>query len=544
MTRNLLLLITIIGGIAHARQPPQAQTPPPTDPPDLHTTMYTSSEVLQASSANTMQGAHPITLSTPPANKPMQLFGPPPGSVGIQDDASHYPARASFEVGAGAFQFKHAASTTPSHPPHQQSVYTSQNLNKSDPDYMQQLLDVFWQLKRNSPPPAATQPIAAPESATPVSGFVKRDGWRFTLDGAPFFAAGTNAYGIACQVGLCFVGGEAVHHHQGDHVYTITTYGNAYTLSSTQTTHSPFTHTTHTPPLTTPHSPQQEAWTEDQIISTLNFHAQRGVTVLRIWAFADGYGEYEQWKRPFPFQATVCVWGGVVFVVWRVVLLFEICCFCLRYVVFVVEGYVVAQCVLHHTTHKTPIQQYTSTHTHHITPHPPSNHPPPFIHHPLPTPTPTPSHTQPGQYIEANIQRLDFVLHYGARVGLRFTLALVNSWPDFGGRLWYVRSLIGPQASEDEFYTSQATRDAYKQWVCCVCFVRVWGSLGMLCCGGWNTMMVSGIMSCCMHELFLPQYASLITTAILFKLPLLFLPNLHTYTHISIHTHIQTHKHR
>lgn len=72
---------------------------------------------------------------------------------------------------------------------------------------------------------------------------------------------------------------------------------------------------------------------------------------------------------------------------------------------------------------------------------------------------------QPGVFEEANLQRLDFVLDYGARVGLRFTLALVNGWPDYGGRLWYVRTLVGPDASEDEFYTNPATRAAYKQWV-------------------------------------------------------------------------------
>lgn len=82
----------------------------------------------------------------------------------------------------------------------QETVATQQSLNQSDPDFMQQLQDVFWQLKRNSPPPLAAQPIAAPEDATAVTGFVQRDGWRFTLDGAPFFAAGTNVYGIACQV--------------------------------------------------------------------------------------------------------------------------------------------------------------------------------------------------------------------------------------------------------------------------------------------------------------------------------------------------------
>lgn len=90
-------------------------------------------------------------------------------------------------------------------------------------------MDIFWQFKRNSPPPQATRPTTTPASADPVDGFVTRDGWRFMLQGQPFFAAGTNLYSIACQ---------------------------------------------------------RELWTDDTIMSTLNFHAQRGVTVLRIWYVA------------------------------------------------------------------------------------------------------------------------------------------------------------------------------------------------------------------------------------------------------------------
>lgn len=102
-----------------------------------------------------------------------------------------------------------------------------ETINRNDTQqYLQQLTGIFWQFKRNSPPPATTKPTTAPASASPVDGFVTRDEWRFMLHGQPFFAAGTNLYSIACQ---------------------------------------------------------QELWGEDTIINTLNFHAQRGVTVLRIW---------------------------------------------------------------------------------------------------------------------------------------------------------------------------------------------------------------------------------------------------------------------
>lgn len=218
------------------------------------------------------------------------------------------------------------------------------------------MLDIFWQFKRNSPPPATSEPVATPDSASPTQGFVTRDGWRFSLQGRPFFAAGTNLYSVACQ---------------------------------------------------------RELWTEDTIMSTLNFHAQRGVTVLRIWCVA------------------VCA-----------------------------QLLVVAHCSAYSTGHLRMAMASTSS----------GIDPTPFnpryvvcavwVARPFVI-------TQPGVFVEANLQRLDFVLDYGAKVGLRFTLALTNSWPDFGGRLWYVRKLVGPDASEDEFFTNPATRAAYKQWVWC-----------------------------------------------------------------------------
>ena len=44
-----------------------------------------------------------------------------------------------------------------------------------------------------------------------------------------------------------------------------------------------------------------------------------------------------------------------------------------------------------------------------------------------------------GTYHDDNLQRLDFVLDYGGKIGLRFACALVNNWKEFGGKRFYVQ---------------------------------------------------------------------------------------------------------
>lgn len=74
--------------------------------------------------------------------------------------------------------------------------------------------------------PIVTRPVTVPQDATPVTSIASHDGWEFTVDGKPFFCAGTNIYGIAVVV---------------------------------------------------------DAWTKEEIVNTLNFHAARGVNCIRLY---------------------------------------------------------------------------------------------------------------------------------------------------------------------------------------------------------------------------------------------------------------------
>ncbi len=86
----------------------------------------------------------------------------------------------------------------------------------------QQLLHI---VKYNAPQPVITTPVNAPSDVQPATTIATHDGWQFTVDGEPFFCAGTNIYGIAIV----------------------------------------------------------EWWTNDAIINTLTYHASRGVNCIRLY---------------------------------------------------------------------------------------------------------------------------------------------------------------------------------------------------------------------------------------------------------------------
>lgn len=67
-----------------------------------------------------------------------------------------------------------------------------------------------------------------------------------------------------------------------------------------------------------------------------------------------------------------------------------------------------------------------------------------------------------GQFDDSGMERLDYTISQGKKVGLRFVLALVNYWPDFGGMPQYA-SWYG-LGSPDKFYTDASARAAYKAW--------------------------------------------------------------------------------
>lgn len=97
--RNLLLItIFLIDPIACAPNAHAPQTPPSIASTWAPAPIPASAEVVRSTLASTMLGAQPITLSTTPVAKPVQQFGPPPGSVGIQQNTSNYPALVKFEV--------------------------------------------------------------------------------------------------------------------------------------------------------------------------------------------------------------------------------------------------------------------------------------------------------------------------------------------------------------------------------------------------------------------------------------------------------------
>jgi mannan endo-1,4-beta-mannosidase len=199
-----------------------------------------------------------------------------------------------------------------------EEAYSMVGVRPDEPGFVEAYGKLFSELKRTSDPPLTNDTVLRPSSTTPVDGWVKRKGSKLSLKGKHWFFAGTNVYGIAAHV---------------------------------------------------------ERWTEEQILSTLNAHAGKGANALRIWCFNDGYGEYEPWRRPYPFQP------------------------------------------------------------------------------------------KPGVYNDANLRRLDFVLHHAQLLGIRIICAMANNLPDFGGKQWYVRSLLGPDAPLDDFYTAWQTREAYANWV-------------------------------------------------------------------------------
>lgn len=108
----------------------------------------------------------------------------------------------------------------------QDAVKRLAELDPNDPATVRERQDLLHILKFNSPPPVVANPVLTPSDAEPVASIASHDGWQFTVDGQPFFCAGTNIYGIATQV---------------------------------------------------------EVWTEESIVNTLAYHASRGVNCIRMY---------------------------------------------------------------------------------------------------------------------------------------------------------------------------------------------------------------------------------------------------------------------
>jgi mannan endo-1,4-beta-mannosidase len=68
-----------------------------------------------------------------------------------------------------------------------------------------------------------------------------------------------------------------------------------------------------------------------------------------------------------------------------------------------------------------------------------------------------------GEYNESALRGLDSALKLAGDYGIKLVLTLVNNWDDYNGMQWYVNQRGG--GDKDDFYTRDAVRRDYKNWV-------------------------------------------------------------------------------